>query len=159
MTLICNLKTDLIMSEPHNIKLIFLLTLFIVELFDFFTFHIMHIIGYLGHFFNFLDILHMYDLLNHFSPTKGYFSTFELRSYTTIWVSISFFFQFSRILFVYFALFIRSWYLSLIVSKIYKIDIHKLNSRPWGPLYLLLFCSAQDIDKKYVNMYMCGLSE
>ena len=93
MTLICNLKTDLIMSEPHNIKLIFLLTLFIVELFDFFTFHIMHIIDYLGHFFNFLDILHMYDLLNHFSPTKGYFSTFELRSYTTIWVSISFFFN------------------------------------------------------------------
>ena len=56
MTLPCNLKTDLIMSEPYYIKLI-LLTLFIVVLFDFLTFHIMHIISYLGHFLNFLDIL------------------------------------------------------------------------------------------------------
>ena len=73
VTIICDVKIDVKMCEPHYVNLFFLWTSSIVYVFDFLTFDIFLTIWHL--FDNFTSFWH-FDIsfnLNHLSPSQGYF--------------------------------------------------------------------------------------
>ena len=74
VTIICDVKIDVIMCEPHYVNLFFLWTCSIVYVFDFLTFDIFLTIW---HLFDNLTSFWHFDIsfnLNHLSPSQGYFS-------------------------------------------------------------------------------------
>ena len=148
VTIICDVKIDVIMCEPHYVNLFFLWTSSIVYVFDFLTFDIFLTIW---HLFDNLTSFWHFDIsfnLNHLSPSQGYFLCWRdtLHSFMSVYKFCS-----------HFTFPILWWVLSILIKK-------KKSMCP-DPTFRLRYCLCVQVNYMYLFTFfhlmcpalLCGL--